>query len=477
MSPDAVFRIGTTTVAVVALDLLDAPTPAIVVASNNWLQPEPGSLASDVMTRAGDAYAADLRAAVAQASEEGIPPGAAVPIRGHDLVEGDARQAVLHAITTSYPRRGSFEGRGVSTPQVVYAAVRNAMAMGVEMDARAVSLSMIGLRPGSASEAPPLMAAAFARGLADHLAPGVNLDAVLVCEADDRRRALACEALAAVVRAGELATQPDADGPTEVEDPIASFPPPPHSQATGDHGHDHAEDPAPRDGTRTEPASPPVRWVGRAEIEASEEVYGWPIPDFLPVVATGEEGLGLPTSALQAITLVAATAPAPMPGGAPPDGVVWNPASAVRFLQFGCGWLVDAAETARQAGDAPRALAILHLLVQVARQWVEAEPLNVHALVQLATAFLDASRVIQMVDPAQAVSAAYRGLPAARSAITLDGDNPHACLAMGRYAVLFNQMEVARASLGRVIDLSPESPQAHQAAELLESIAPTRPVE
>ena len=65
MSPDAVFRIGTTTVAVVALELLEAPTPAIVVASNNWLQPEPGSLASDVMTRAGDAYAADLRAAVA----------------------------------------------------------------------------------------------------------------------------------------------------------------------------------------------------------------------------------------------------------------------------------------------------------------------------------------------------------------------------------------------------------------------------
>ena len=94
MSPDAVFRIGTTTVAVVALELLEAPTPAIVVASNNWLQPEPGSLASDVMTRAGDAYAADLRAAVAQAPEEGIPPGAAVPIRGHGLVDGEARQAV-----------------------------------------------------------------------------------------------------------------------------------------------------------------------------------------------------------------------------------------------------------------------------------------------------------------------------------------------------------------------------------------------
>jgi hypothetical protein len=466
MSPDAVFRIGTTTVAVVALELLEAPTPAIVVASNNWLQPEPGSLASDVMTRAGDAYAADLRAAVAQAPEEGIPPGAAVPIRGHGLVDGEARQAVLHAITTSYPRRGSFEGRGVSTPQVVYAAVRNAVAMGVQMEARAVSLSMIGLRPGSASEAPPVMAAAFARGLADHLAPGVNLDAILVCESDDRRRALACESLAAVVRAGELANHADDDGPASVEDPIAS---------SGDYGHEHAEDAADRDAT--EPASPPVRWVGRAEIEASEEIYGWPIPDFLPVVATGEEGLGLPTSALQAITLVAATAPAPMPGSAPPDGVVWNPASAVRFLQFGCGWLVDAAETAREAGDAPRALAILHLLVQVARQWVEAEPLNVHALVQLATAFLDASQVIQMVDPAQAVSAAYRGLPAARSAVALDGDNPHACLAMGRYAVLFNQMDAARASLGRVIDLSPESPQAHQAAELLESITPTRPAE
>jgi hypothetical protein len=226
-----------------------------------------------------------------------------------------------------------------------------------------------------------------------------------------------------------------------------------------------------------QPASPPIRWVSRAEIEASEEVYGWPIPDFLPVVVTGKEGLGLPTSALQAITLVAATAPAPLTGGALPDGVVWNPATAVRFLQFGCGWLVDATETAREAGDAPRALAILHLLVQVARQWVEVEPLNVHALVQLSTAFLDSSHVIGVVDPGQAVSVAYRGLPAARSAVTLDDDNPHAFLAMGRYAVFFNQPDVARASLERVIDLSPESPQASQAAALLESITPSRPAE
>ena len=467
MTPDAVFRIGSTTVAVVALELLEAPTPAIVVASNNWLQPDPGSLASDVMTRAGNAYEADLRAAVAQAPEEGIPPGAAVPIRGHDLVEGDARQAILHVITTSYPRRGSFEGRIPSTPQVVYAAVRNAIAMGAQMEARALSLSLIGLRAGSATEAPPVMAAAFARGLADHLAAGVNLEAILVCEADDRRRALACEAIAAVVRAGEMAAEGD-----DVTGDSAS------SEASHD-GHDLGDDSSATidQPVASDQASPPIQWVSRAAIEASEEVYGWPIPDFLPIVATGEAGLGLPTSALQAITLIAATAPAPMAGGAPPDGVVWNPSTAVRFMQFGCGWLVDAAETARTEGDAPRALAILHLLVQVSRQWVEAEPLNVHALVQLATAFLDASQVIQMVDPAQAVSTAYRGLPAARSAVALDGDNPHACLTMGRYAVLFNQPDAARASLGRVIDLSPESPQALQAADLLESIAPSRPVE
>jgi hypothetical protein len=466
MAPDAVFRIGDTTVAVVALELLEAPTPAIVVASNNWLQPEPGSLASDVMTRAGDAYAADLRAVVAQAPEEGIPPGAAVPIRGHDLVEGDARQAVLHVITTLYPRRGSFEGRSASTPQVVYAAVRNAVAMGVQMEARAVSLSLIGLRAGSATEAPPIMAAAFARAIADQLAPGVNLDAVLVCEADDRRRALACEALAAVVHAGEM----ESAGADTAPDPGADG-------AHESHGTLGDQPDATTSSDAAQPASPPIRWVSRAEIEASEEVYGWPIPDFLPVVVTGKEGLGLPTSALQAITLVAATAPAPLTGGALPDGVVWNPATAVRFLQFGCGWLVDATETAREAGDAPRALAILHLLVQVARQWVEVEPLNVHALVQLSTAFLDSSHVIGVVDPGQAVSVAYRGLPAARSAVTLDGDNPHAFLAMGRYAVFFNQPDVARASLERVIDLSPESPQASQAAALLESITPSRPAE
>jgi hypothetical protein len=472
MTPDAVFRIGTTTVAVVPIELLEAPTPAIVIASNNWLQPEPGSLASDAMTRAGDAYAADLRAAVAQAPDEGIQPGVAVPIRGHDLALGDARQAILHVITTSYPRRGSFEGRIPSNPQVVYAAVRNAVAMGHRMEARAISFSLMGLRPGSATEAPPVMAAAFARGLADHLADGVSLDAILVCEADDRRRALACEAIAAVVRAGHLAPEVHEASTNDHDETAPSY----------SDGRDAAQDSDDRAGVgasldQAQAASPPVRWVSRAEIEASEEVYGWPIPEFLPIVATGAMGLGLPTSALQAITLVAATAPAPMPGGSPPDGAPWNPASAVRFLQFGCGWLVDAAETARADDDAPRALAILHLLVQVARQWAEVEPLSPHALVQLATAFLDASRVIQMVDPAQAVSAAYRGLPAARSAAALDPDNPHACLALGRYAVLFNQPDIARASLGRVIDLSPESPQAHQAAELLESIAPTRPVE
>lgn len=474
MTPDAVFRIGGTTVAVVALELLDAPTPAVVVASNNWLQPEPGSVASDVMTRAGEAYATELRAAVASAPDAGIPPGAAVPVRGHDLVANDARQAVIHVVTTLYPRRGSFEGRVPGTPQAVYAAVRNAVAITVEMEARAVSLSLIGLRPGSATEAPPVMAAAFARALADHLAPGVALDAVLVCEADDRRRALACEALAAVVRAGEAAASGDgsdahdghvhADG-ADPGDPPADPTPDGHGEAG------HAPTPGAPDG------SPPLRWVSRAEVEASDELYGWPIPDHLPVILTGGDGLGLPTSALQGITLVAATAPAPMPGGAPPDGVTWNPAAAVRFLQFGCGWLVDAADQARDAGDAARTLATLHLLVQVARQWVEAEPLSVHALVQLASAFLDAAQVIRVVDPSQAISVAYRGLPSARAAVGLDADNSHALLVMGRYAVLFNQPDAARATLSRVVELSPESPQAATAAELLESLVPARPSE
>ncbi len=455
MAPDAVFRIGGTTVAVLSLGLLDAPTPAIVVASNNWLQPEPGSVASEVMTRAGDAYAADLRAVIAATPDEGVPPGAAVPARGHGLADDDARQAVIHVVTSLYPRRGSFEGRVPATPQTVYAAVRNAIAMGLDMEARALSMSLMGLRPGTATEPPPVMAAAFARALFDHLAPGVNLDGILVCEADDRRRALACEALAAIVRAS-AAGNPDADG-ADASATMAET--------------DQAED-AETDAERM--STPPISWVSRAEVEATEELYGWPLPDWLPVVATDGDGLGLPTSALQGITLVAATAPAPMPGGSPPDGVVWNPAAAVRFLQFGCGWLVDAAEQAREARDAPRTLAILHLLVQVARQWVEAEPLSIHALVQLATAFLDSSQVIRSVDPAQAVSVAHRGLPAARAAVTIDGDSPHACLVMGRYAVLFNQPDAARVSLGRVIDLSPESPQAALAVELLESLAPQR---
>ena len=39
----------------------------------------------------------DLRAAVAQAPDEGIPPGAAVPIRGHDLDEAKANEAIARA--------------------------------------------------------------------------------------------------------------------------------------------------------------------------------------------------------------------------------------------------------------------------------------------------------------------------------------------------------------------------------------------
>lgn len=111
ITPDAVFQFGNTAVAVVPLPLIDAPTPTMLVSANNWLSPEPGSVASAIMTRAGDEYATDLRAAVAQSEEDGIPPGAAVPIRGYGLADEVARQAVINVVTTVYPVRGSYENR------------------------------------------------------------------------------------------------------------------------------------------------------------------------------------------------------------------------------------------------------------------------------------------------------------------------------------------------------------------------------
>ena len=201
------------------------------------------------------------------------------------------------------------------------------------------------------------------------------------------------------------------------------------------------------------------------------------MPEWLPVVAPGEpgEGFGLPLSAMQAVTILNASAPAPVPGTALPDGVVWNPAGASRFLQFGCGWLTSAIEEAKSEGNITVALGMAHLLIQVARQWHETEPLGLQPLVQLATGWFEASEVFRSIDPEQAVGSAYRGVPFARAAATVDPDNPHACLILGRYAVFFNQAEAARASLGRVIELAPGSPQADLASLLLESLTMVRP--
>ena len=77
----------------------------------------------------------------------------------------------------------------------------------------------------------------------------------------------------------------------------------------------------------------------------------------------------------------------------------------------------------------------------------------------------------------QAVGSAYRGVPFARAAATVDPENPHACLILGRYAVFFNQTEAARASLGRVLELAPGSPQADLASVLLESLTMVRSAE
>ncbi len=407
------------------------------------------------MARAGDEYATDLRAAVAQADEAGIPPGAAVPIRGYGLADEVARQAVINVVTSVYPVRGTLENRIPASPQTVYAAVRNGLAVVASVGAPGTSLSLIGVRPGYGSEAPPIMAAALARALFDHLTSGVKLDGVLICETDPSRRALACEALAAVERASieQLATE----GPTATDDA-------PEEVAAADHGPETA---------------PAFLWLSRAQVEETEELYGWPLPEWLPVVAPSEpgKGFGLPLSAMQAVTLLNASAPAPVPGTALPDGVVWNPAGASRFLQFGCGWLTSAIEEAKSEGNIPVVLGMAHLLIQVARQWHETEPLGLQPLVQLATGWFEASEVFRSIDPAQAVGSAYRGVPFARAAATIDPDNPHACLVLGRYAVFFNQAEAARASLGRVLELAPGSPQADLASLLLESLTMVRPAE
>lgn len=407
------------------------------------------------MARAGDEYATDLRAAVAQADEAGIPPGAAVPIRGYGLADEVARQAVINVVTSVYPVRGTLENRIPASPQTVYAAVRNGLAVVASVGAPGTSLSLIGVRPGYGSEAPPIMAAALARALFDHLTSGVKLDGVLICETDPSRRALACEALAAVERASieQLATE----GPTATDDA-------PEEIAAADHGPETA---------------PAFLWLSRAQVEETEELYGWPLPEWLPVVAPSEpgKGFGLPLSAMQAVTLLNASAPAPVPGTALPDGVVWNPAGASRFLQFGCGWLTSAIEEAKSEGNIPVVLGMAHLLIQVARQWHETEPLGLQPLVQLATGWFEASEVFRSIDPAQAVGSAYRGVPFARAAATIDPDNPHACLVLGRYAVFFNQAEAARASLGRVLELAPGSPQADLASLLLESLTMVRPAE
>ncbi len=455
ITPDAVFQFGNTAVAVVPLPLIDAPTPTMLVSANNWLSPEPGSVASVIMTRAGDEYATDLRAAVAQSEEDGIPPGAAVPIRGYGLADEVARQAVINVVTTVYPIRGSFENRIPASPQTVYAAVRNGLAVVASVGAPGTSLSLIGVRPGYGSEAPPVMAAALARALFDHLTSGVKLDGVLICETDPSRRALACEALAAVERASQ--EQPETEGATATDDA---------AEAVGLADHESE-------------SSPPVLWLSRAQVEESEELYGWPLPDWLPLVAPREpgKGLGLPLSAMQAITILNASAPAPVPGTALPDGVVWNPAGASRFLQFGCGWLTSEIEEAKSEGNISVALGMAHLLIQVARQWHETEPLGLQPLVQLATGWFEASEVFRSIDPVQAVGSAYRGVPFARAAATVDPENPHACLILGRYAVFFNQTEAARASLGRVLELAPGSPQADLASVLLESLTMVRSAE
>ncbi|MGH2460935.1 MAG: hypothetical protein ACRDIY_18925 [Chloroflexota bacterium] len=207
MSTETRVQIGETTIEIVAQNLLQMTTPAIMLSANNNLRTSPihWSWSQEVEKRAGSTYREECSWVSRSAGPTGLPQGCAAVTGAGALSTSTSLRWVIQAITTHYDNHSN---RRPATPEIVYQAVRAGLEKAEVFRIDAVATYVMAIRKGFSSASDDQMAEALFRALFDHAAVASSLKCLMVCETDAARLATAVTAMNRVVQT-RISVQPN----------------------------------------------------------------------------------------------------------------------------------------------------------------------------------------------------------------------------------------------------------------------------
>ena len=188
--------VGNLTVNVVAESLLTLEAEALILSANKRLNGGSG-LSAAVERAAGPTFVAERDRIVPTGPSNGFFRGTAVVTSSGNLAAGRLRRRLIHAITIKY----EHGHRLPTTPEIVYAAVRDALDRAEVYGIGSLGTYLMATRTARAGEAPwataprEVMATALVRAILDHARIANHVRTVTICETEPERLDMAWEAL------------------------------------------------------------------------------------------------------------------------------------------------------------------------------------------------------------------------------------------------------------------------------------------
>ena len=188
--------VGNLTVNVVAENLLTIEAEALILSANKRLNGGSG-LSAAVERAAGPSFVAERDRIVPTGPSNGFFRGTAVVTSSGNLAADGWRRRLIHAITIKY----EHGHRIPTTPEIVYAAVRDALDRAEVYGIGSLGTYLMATRTARAGEAPwataprEVMATALVRAILDHARIANHVRTVSICETEPERFDMAWEAL------------------------------------------------------------------------------------------------------------------------------------------------------------------------------------------------------------------------------------------------------------------------------------------
>ncbi|MSQ43655.1 MAG: hypothetical protein EXR45_05540 [Chloroflexi bacterium] len=188
--------VGNLTITVVAENLLTLEAEALILSANKRLNGGSG-LSAAVERAAGPSFVAERDRIVPTGPSNGFFRGTAVVTSSGNLAAGRLRRRLIHAITIKY----EHGHRIPTTPEIVYAAVRDALDRAEVYGIESLGTYLMATRTARVGEAPwataprDIMATALVRAVLDHARIANHVRTVTICETEPERFDMAWEAL------------------------------------------------------------------------------------------------------------------------------------------------------------------------------------------------------------------------------------------------------------------------------------------